>query len=131
MGTVQDVKHVEDLKSRTKRYALGIIQLYSRLPRSVQAQVIGKQMLRSGTSVGAQYREACRAKSDADFISKMEGALQELEETAYWLELLKDTCMLPESETVQLLRETEEINLIFTRIVRNIKFRHPKPTPTR
>jgi four helix bundle protein len=128
MGRDQDAKKVEDLKSRTKRYALGIIQLYSRLPRSVQAQVIDKQMLRSGTSVGAQYREGCRAKSDADFISKIEGALQELEETAYWLELLKETCLIPENVIVLHLRETEEITLIFTSIVRNIKYRHPKPT---
>ena len=69
-----------DLKSRTKAFALRIIKLYQVLPKSGEAQVIGKQILRSGTSVGAQYREACRAKSPADFINKMEGSLQELDE---------------------------------------------------
>ena len=63
-----------DLKNRTKAYALRIIRLYQALPKSGEAQVIGKQILRSGTSVGAHYREACRAKSPADFISKIEGA---------------------------------------------------------
>ena len=65
-----------DLKNRTKAFALRIIRLYQALPKSGEAQVIGKQILRSGTSVGAHYREACRAKSPADFISKIEGGLQ-------------------------------------------------------
>jgi four helix bundle protein len=77
-----------DLRTRTKKFALRMIRLYQGLPKSGEAQVIGKQLLRSGTSVGAQYREACRAKSPADFISKMEGSLQELDEILYWLELL-------------------------------------------
>ena len=71
----------QDLRKRTKEFALRIIKLYAALPKSTEAQVIGKQLLRSGTSVGAQYREACRAKSNADFISKIEGGLQELDET--------------------------------------------------
>jgi four helix bundle protein len=68
----------QDLGKRTKDFALRIIRLYAALPKTTEAQVIGKQVLRSGTSVGAHYREARRAKSDADFISKIEGALQEL-----------------------------------------------------
>ena len=70
-----------DLKIRTKDFAIRIIRLYSALPNTTEAQVIGKQLLRSGTSVGAHYREAQHAKSDADFVSKVKGALQELEET--------------------------------------------------
>ncbi|HEY0049727.1 MAG TPA: four helix bundle protein [Pyrinomonadaceae bacterium] len=77
-----------DLKTRTKSFALRIIKLYKALPNTVEAQIIGKQILRSGTSAGAQYREGTRARSNAEFISKIESALQELEETAYWLELL-------------------------------------------
>jgi len=77
-----------DLRHRTKAFALRIIKLYSALPRRADAQILGTQILRSGTSVGAHYREACRAKSDADFISKVEGALQELDETTYWLDLI-------------------------------------------
>ncbi len=78
----------QNLKSRTEDFALSVIHLYDSLPKTTVAQVLGKQVLRSGTSVGAHYREACRAKSDADFISKIEGALQELDETDYWLSLL-------------------------------------------
>lgn len=76
----------EDLMKRTKLYALRVIRLYVALPKTTEAQVLGKQVLRSGTSIGAHYREANRAKSDADFISKMETALQELDETIYWLD---------------------------------------------
>ena len=78
----------QDLRKRTKEFALRIIKLYTALPKTTEAQILGKQILRSGTSVGAHYREACRAKSNADFISKIEGGLQELDETLYWLELL-------------------------------------------
>src|SRR5258708_20606251 len=79
---------IPDLKHRTKGFALRVIKLFSALPMSTEAQVIGKQILRSGTSVGTQYREACRARSNAEFISKMQSSLQELDETNYWLELL-------------------------------------------
>src|SRR5689334_14327084 len=82
-----DVKQ-RDLRIRTKKFALRIIRLYASLPKTTEAQVIGKQVLRSGTSPGAHYCEAMRARSVAEFISKIEGALQELEETIYWLELL-------------------------------------------
>ena len=68
-----------DLKLRTKEYALGIIRLFSELPKRTEVQILGRQLFRSGTSVGAQYREATRGKSTADFISKIEGSLQELE----------------------------------------------------
>lgn len=80
-----------DLRVRTKAFALRIIRVFGALPRTIEAQVIGKQVLRSGTSVGAHYREACRARSDAEFVSKIEGGLQELEETCYWLELLVES----------------------------------------
>jgi four helix bundle protein len=78
------------LKTRTKAFALQIIRLYAARPKTTEAQVIGKQTLRSGTSVGAHYREATRARSTAEFISKVEGGLMELEESGYWLELLAD-----------------------------------------
>ncbi len=81
------MKNNDDLMLRTKEFALRIIRLYSKLPKSTVAQILGKQVLRSATSAGAQYREANRAKSHADFISKIEGCLQELDETKYWLEL--------------------------------------------
>jgi four helix bundle protein len=78
----------DDLRQRTKTYALRIIKLSRNLPKLLEAQVIGKQLLRSGTSVGAQFREAYRAKPGADFISKITGCLQELDESSYWIELL-------------------------------------------
>ena len=78
-----------DLKVRTKQFALRIISLYTSLPKISEGQFMGKQVLRSGTSVGAQYLDAQRAISDAEFINKFEGSLQELDETSYWLELLR------------------------------------------
>src|SRR5437899_1695706 len=102
---------VEDLKVRTRRFALRIVQFYALLPKTMEAQVLGKQFLRSGTSVGAHYREAIRAKSTADFVSKMEGGLQELEETAYWLELLQEAQIVADSKP--LLQETEQLTAIF------------------
>jgi four helix bundle protein len=98
-----------DLKSRTKSFALRVIKLFSSLPKTTEAQVLGKQVLRSGTSVGAQYREADRAKSTADFISKMEGALQELDETVYWFELLIESGIVRESLLAPLVGEANEL----------------------
>ncbi|PYS97700.1 MAG: four helix bundle protein [Acidobacteria bacterium] len=112
-----------NLKDRTKAFALRIIRLYAALPKTVEAQVIGKQLLRSGTSVGAHYREAQRAKSTADFISKIEGGLQELEETVYWLELLADAEIV-DSDRLKLLREeAEELMAVLVTVVKNAKAR--------
>lgn len=110
-----------DLKVRTKQFALQIIRLYTSLPKMTEAQVIGKQVLRSGTSVGAQYREAQRAKSDADFINKIEGSLQELDETGYWLELLKDSKMFSAEKLDPLLKETDELIAILVTIAKKVK----------
>ena len=98
-----------DLRIRTKEFALRMIRLYTSLPKSAEAQVLGKQVLRSGTSVGAHYREAQRAKSDADFISKIEGALQELDETAYWLELLAESGIALPERLEALRKETNRL----------------------
>jgi four helix bundle protein len=112
-----------DLKVRTKEFALRIIKLYAALPKSTEAQVIGKQILRSGTSVGAQYHEGHRAKSDADFINKLEGALQELDETGYWLELLAEANILPIDRLKPLSQETDELTAIFVTMVKKVKER--------
>src|SRR5438105_3003050 len=85
----------QDLKVRTSDFALRIVRMYVSLPKTTEAQVLGKQVLRSGTSVGAHYREGHRAKSDADVINKFEGALQELDETEYWLDLLVRAEIVP------------------------------------
>ncbi len=97
-----------DLRHRTKAYALRIIRLYSSLPRKTEARVLGKQLLQSGTSVGAHYREAKRAGSTAEFVSKIEGGIQELEETVYWLELLADAGIVKASLLEDLFRESED-----------------------
>ena len=112
-----------DLRLRTRQYALRIVALYGALPHSTAAQVIGKQLLRSGTSPGAHYREAQRSKSDADFISKMEGGLQELDETGYWLELLEGAGLVSPERLAPLKQETDELIAIFVTIVKKIKAR--------
>ena len=112
-----------DLKIRTKDFALRIIRVFTALPKSVEAQVLGKQLLRCGTSVGAQFREAQHAKSDADFISKLEGSLQELEETAYWLELLEEIDVFPKTKLQPIRQETSELTAIFVTIVKKVKTR--------
>jgi four helix bundle protein len=106
---------------RTKRFALNIISLYANLSKATVAQVLGRQVLRSGTSVGAHYREACRAKSDADFISKIEGGLQELDETAYWLELLAESKTIRVENVDGLMSEAEELIAIFVTVVKSVK----------
>ncbi|MCA1818217.1 MAG: four helix bundle protein [Acidobacteria bacterium] len=111
----------EDLKERTKSFALRVIKLYIALPQSVEAQVLGKQILRSGTSVGAQYREAQPAKSTADFISKVEGALQELDEPSYWLELLEESGILAAERLSPLRAEAEELTKILVTIAKHTK----------
>ena len=108
----------DDLKARTKSFALRIIRMVETLPRGKTADVIGRQLLRSGTSVGANYRSACRAKSPADFISKMGTVEEETDESIFWMELLVDSGQLQERLLKDLLREAEEILAI---IVSSIK----------
>ncbi|HYX41566.1 MAG TPA: four helix bundle protein [Pyrinomonadaceae bacterium] len=112
-----------DLPTRTKLFALRIVRLYTALPKTIEAQVLGKQMLRSGTSVGAHYREAMRARSRAEFISKIEGGLQELEETLYWLELLVDSDIMPANRLTDLQREASELIAILVASVKTAKER--------
>lgn len=111
----------QDLRTRTKNFAIQIIRLYSGLPKTTEASVIGKQVLRSGTSVGAHYREATRARSTAEFISKIEGGLQELEETIYWLELLTETNTVNITKTQYLFQESEELMRILVASVKTAK----------
>jgi four helix bundle protein len=121
-----------DLRARTREFALRIIRVYCALPKdSAEAQVLGKQLLRSGTSAGAHYREATRARSTAEFISKLEGGLQELDETAYWLELLVDSKLLPDTRLAELRREAEELIAIFVSSVRTAKRRRSAQTKAR
>ncbi|MFN6964243.1 MAG: four helix bundle protein [Pyrinomonadaceae bacterium] len=111
------------LRKRLKDYGLRVLKLYDSLPRSGAVQIIAHQLARSATSPGAQYREACRAKSNADFISKIEGAIQELDESDYWLELLVDGGYVPAGRLDALIKETDELIAIFTSMVNKVKTR--------
>jgi len=115
------IKNDKDLKERTTRFALRIIKMYPSLPRSTVAQVLGKQVLRSGTSVGANYREATRGRSKDEFIAKMGDCLKELDETIYWLELLIESGTLSKERLSDLLLETKELAAIFVTIIKNTK----------
>jgi four helix bundle protein len=118
-------KH-ENLKDRTKSFALRIIRLCSALPKKTEAQILARQIFRSGTSVGAQFRESLRAKSDADLINKLEGCLQELEETQYWLELIMDCDFLNAKRVTPLYNESNELMAIFVSSVKRIKSRYSR-----
>ena len=110
-----------DLRDRTKRFALSVIRMFSMIPKTTEAQVLGKQLLRSGTSVRANYREAYRGRSKAEFISKCGDSLRELEETAYWLELLVDGKIVSPEKLVALRHECDELLAIFVTIIKRSK----------
>jgi four helix bundle protein len=103
----------EDLRRRTKEFALRIIMLFRALPKAEEARVLGRQVLRSGTAVAANYRRACRARSRADFISKIGITIEEADETAFWLELMVDAGIFKKSKLENLLMEANELVRIF------------------
>ena len=111
------------LSERTKAFALRIIRLYAALPKRDAIRVIGRQMVRSGTSVGAHAREAFRGRSDAELISKLEVGIQELDETIYWIELLVESGSVPAKRLVALLGEANELVSIMVASVKTIKSR--------
>ncbi len=110
-----------DLRERTKAFALRIIRMFAALPKTEEARVLGKQVLRSGTSVGANFREAHRARSKPEFISKIGDCLKELDETAYWLELLTESGIVPQPKLSALQDETSQLLAILTTISKNAK----------
>lgn len=103
-----------DLKQRTREFALRVIRMVRALPRTQEGAVLGKQVLRSATSVGANYRSAQRGKSKADFIAKLAIAEEEADETCYWLELITEAELLPKDRMESLLAEAKEITAILT-----------------
>ena len=111
------------LRDRTKAFALRVIRLHSALPRTELAKILGRQVVRSGTSPGAHCREAFRARSDAELISKLETALQELDETIYWLELLIESGIVRARRLEALIAEANELIAITVSSVRTIKRR--------
>lgn len=108
-----------EFRNRTKQYAATVIRLYARLPKErEEVRVCGKQLLRSGTSVAAHVREASRAQSDAEFISKLGGALQEADESQLWLELLREECQIEPSSAQPIEQESDELIAIPTTMIR-------------
>jgi four helix bundle protein len=111
-----------DFRDRSKKFASDVIRLFVQLPKGrEEVRVLGKQLLRSGTSVAAHIREASRARSDAEFCAKMEGALQEADESQLWLELLRDDCAIQIAECDDLYRETGELIAILVTMVNRTK----------
>jgi four helix bundle protein len=117
---------VETLVVRTKQFAVRIIRLYGTMPRNDVSRVVGRQFLRSGTSVGAHCREAFRSRSDAEWISKMEVALQELDETLYWLELLIEAEIVPAGRLAPLMDEIDELLAIIVASLKTVKGRRKR-----
>ncbi len=99
----------ENLKQRTKQFALDVVRLVESLPRDRICDVLGRQLLRSGTSVGANYRAACRAKSPADFICKVTNVEEEADESSFWMELLLDLCKVKPASADPLKQEADEL----------------------
>ncbi len=110
-----------DLRERTTLFALRVIRMFVALPKTEEAMVMGKQALRSGTSVGANFREAHRARSKAEFVAKVGDCLKELDETSYWLELLTRSGTVPAPKLESLQDETQQLLAILTTISKNAK----------
>ena len=104
----------EDMKRRTNRFGLRVIELVEDLPRGKTASTIGYQLIRSATSVGANYRAACRGRSKPDFISKIGITIEEADESLYWMELLVESGISPGEEIVELMHEANELVAILT-----------------
>jgi len=118
------IKPYGDLKARTKAYAIQVVHFFDGLPETRVCFRLGDQILRSGTSIGAHYREARRARSDAEFISKLEVLLQELDETEYWTEVLRDSGQkIDPAAAARILDETNQLMSIFVTAVKTVKMR--------
>ena len=125
----------QDLIQRTKLFSLRVIKLTDALPRTSVGRTIGNQLLRSGTSVGANYRAACRARSKADFVSKLGIVEEEADECMYWLELIIEASLIPETRVQPLLREANELLSITiasrkTSAIRKSKIKNQKSPAT-
>ena len=110
-------------KQRTKQLALRFIEMVDALPKNRTADVLGRQLIRSGTSIGANYRAACRGKSTADVIAKLRIVDEEADESAYWMELLIESGLLPEARLSELLQETNEIVAMTVASIRTLQKR--------
>ena len=116
----------EELKERTKKFALVIIKLVEELPNTNVGRTISNQIIRSGTSVAANYRAACRARSNADFISKINIVEEECDETLFWLEVIVESNLLKKEKLLYLLKEADELTAIFTASGKTARQNNPK-----
>ena len=104
----------EELRDRTKTFAIRIVRLFRALPRSIEAQVMGKQLLRCGTSVAANYRAVCRARSKAEFVARIGIVAEEADESVLWLEMLEETRTLSSQRLQNIMKEAKELAAIFS-----------------
>ena len=111
---MKTLTRAKDLQSRTKTFAVRVIKAFSRLPKDEVARIIGRQLLRSGTSLAANYRASCRSRSAADFISKISVVTEETDETLFWLELLVESEVIKRKVVEALMTECEELLKIFS-----------------
>ena len=116
----------KELKERTKQFALRIMCLVDTLPKTTAGRAIGNQLIRSGSSVGANYRAACRGRSSAEFIAKLGIVVEESDESGFWLELIIDGNLLPKEKVESLLNEANELTAIFVSSIKTIKSKNNK-----
>ena len=119
--------NAEELKERTKKFAIAAFKLVAHLPQTSEGRIVGNQFLRCATSVGANYRAAARARSHAEFISKIGVVEEEADESCYWMELMLETKLLPTTKVVPLLGEAQELTAIFTASGRTARTNRRRP----
>jgi four helix bundle protein len=124
LRNMSDESKTADLRTRTKQFALRIIRVYKALPADTLGQVLGQAILRSGLAIGAHYRQAQRTREPAVFVSKVEAAIQELEETVYWIELLIDASLVSAAKLAKLHQEAEELIVL---LAASLKTARPSP----
>ena len=111
----------EALRARTRDFALRVIRLYRSLPHSEEARILGRQLLRSGTSIGANYRAACRGRARAEFAAKLGIVVEEADETVFWLELIQEAEIIPKEKLDRLTKEANELVAIFVSSLRTAR----------
>jgi four helix bundle protein len=116
----------EELKERTKKFGLRVIKLYEETSKTRKGEILGNQLLRAATSVGANYRAACRSKSNADFIYKIQVVEEEADESAFWLEMISESNIIKRNRLDALLQEANELTAIFTSSSKTAKKRRNK-----
>jgi four helix bundle protein len=111
----------DELRTRTKSFALRVVRLYRSLPRGADAQVMGRQLLRCGTSVAANYRASCRARSRAEFAARIGVVVEEADESGFWLEMFAEAGIVKMALLKELLQESKELTLIFSATRRSVR----------